>query len=399
MRRAALTLSIAFVSVAGAGAALSFVLRKPDEVISDASMLLSFAVFAMVGGLLVSRRPQHPIGWIYSIGSLAAALGHLFTALTWVDLQTDTELPLRALVWWVSAVFGVLPLIVLIPLPLLFFPHGRLPSRRWRPLLWTATAAVMAIASYPAFSDAWFGEDGPKNPVAIPGAKPILQGLNEIGLLALIVVTVAVIVSLFRRFRRTSGAEREQFKWLAWAGVWTVVLIFMAGPGTYGIFGRIEALQPVLEPLTPFFFALGIAVIPLFMAFAVLRYRLWAIDRIISRTFSYAMLTAILGGAFALMVLLPPVVFGADNAPDYVIAVATLIVAALFRPLRSRVQARVDRRFNRGRYDAERTIEAFTARLREQVDIDALGAELRHVVYRTMQPMDISLWMRPTKPR
>jgi uncharacterized membrane protein YbhN (UPF0104 family) len=135
--------------------------------------------------------------------------------------------------------------------------------------------------------------------------------------------------------------------------------------------------------------------VPVAAGIAILRYRLYDIDRIISRTVSYALVTAILAGTFALLVLLP-VLLGVDQAPDYVVAFATLVVAALFRPVRRRVQQAVDHRFNRRRYNAEHAIDAFTARLREQVDIDALGTELADVVHRTMQPSEVSLWIRGT---
>ena len=379
-----------FMAVSAAAVIVHLVYAPLEDARTNVSALAAFAVFATVGVLVMARRPGHPIGWIYAIGSIAAAVGSLCDALT----RLGRDIPLAPLVWWGGAVLGVVPLLVLIPLPLLFFPSGNLPSRRWRPLLWTAVAAIAAVGSYPAFSSAWF-TDGPANPVAIAGAKSLLQGLNSLGLFALVVVTVTAIVSLFRHFRRASGAEREQLKWLAWAGVWTIVLIFMAGPGTYGIFYRIEVLQPVLFFLSPFFFSLGLAVIPLSMAFAILRFRLWDIDRIVSRTVAYAIITSLLAGIYALAVLGPTSLVGRGDTPDWVIAGATLVVAALFQPVRRRVQRIVDRRFNRERYDAAGAVDTFTRRLRDEIDIDTLSVDLQTLVHHTMEPDHVSLWMRP----
>jgi hypothetical protein len=225
--------------------------------------------------------------------------------------------------------------------------------------------------------------------VGISGARPITDAIVAASLLALAVCALGTIASVILRFRRARGDERQQIKWFTFAiAILALSVILFPLLETLGIF--VVGGEPV-GFIVPF---LGLLTVPLSIGVAILRYRLYDIERIISRTFSYAIVTAILGATFALLVLLPPVLVGGDSVPDYVIAVATLVVAALFRPVRRRVQDAVDHRFNRKRYDAEHTIEAFTARLREQVDIDALGAELEDVVGRTMQPSHVSLWVR-----
>jgi hypothetical protein len=193
-------------------------------------------------------------------------------------------------------------------------------------------------------------------------------------------------ISLVFRFRRAGGTERQQIKWLALSGSFVAVSFVLA---------PIYLWRSTIPFLWPVVFSIDILSIPLACGFAILRYRLYDIDRIISRTASYAVVSAILAGTFALAVLLPTTIVGsaAGGTPSWTIAVATLVVAVLFQPLRRRVQTTVDRRFNRARYDATRTIDAFSVRLRDEIDIDALGSELQDVVRRTMQPTHVRLWL------
>jgi hypothetical protein len=360
----------------------------------DISLIVAFAVFATVGAIILSRRPRHAIGGIYLLGAVAAAVGELASALTGMDPSIS-----RA-VWWVGDFFSQVPLVVLVAFPLLLFPHGTLPSRRWRILFRVAIAGLVLVAARDAVLPGPFNGDGrnPTNPLGIPGAKALIEGLSEFGILSLGLVVLAAIVSLFVRFRRSSGAEREQLKWLGWAGVWTLFLLFMAGPGTYGASPLYPgAVAAILLAINPYLFAFAFAVIPLFTAVAILRYRLYDIDRIISRTLSYAIITAVLGGLFVLVALVPTVIVGSDDAPNWTIVVATILVAAAFRPVRRRVQGVVDRRFNRARYDAAHTIEGFSARLREEIDLDTLRGELHGVVDRTMRPEHVFLWLPTTR--
>jgi len=372
------TLGLAFASLAVATTVVRL-LYAPSAL--SLSVLAAFAIFATVGALVLSRVPGHRIGQIYLLGALAGAAGALASAV----VDANAGLPF---VRWLASVLGVVPFIVLVPFPLLLFPTGALPSRRWRPVMRVAVAAVILVAAYPAFTPE------PANPLGIRGAAPILHVLNAIGLLALGLVVVAAIVSLVVRFRRAAAVEREQLKWLASAGIWTIVLLFMSGPGTYS--GMLpDRVAHAFMTVVPYMFGLAIALIPLATGVAILRYRLWDIDRIVSRTLSYAFITGSLGAAYAGLVVLLQWITGPITAgSDLAIAASTLVVAAAFGPVRRRVQRGVDHRFNRARYDAAWTIDAFTARLRDEVDIDTLRADLVTLIHQTMEPTHVSVWLR-----
>jgi hypothetical protein len=284
-----------------------------------------------------------------------------------------------------------------VALVFLLFPNGQLLSPRWRPVAWSAVGAtavlLLAAAGYPGplevgrlppEDEALPGFD---NPLGVAALGPVLAAM----VVAVQAIEVLGIASLALRFRRSRGEERQQLKWVAYAGLFygllTVVLVV----------GHASALIPeegtlwldVLDYAT----ALGLLIA---IAVAVLKYRLYDIDRIINRTMVYGLLTAMLGLCYVAGSLLFVLVAGAgSNPPSWLVAAATLVAAAVFRPARRRIQATVDRRFNRRRYHAARTIEAFSARLRDEVDLDTLSAELLAVVDWTMEPTRASLWLRP----
>jgi hypothetical protein len=203
---------------------------------------------------------------------------------------------------------------------------------------------------------------------------------------ALSLLTMAAVASLVVRFRRSRGEERLQLKWFTYAGALLPSLL-------------LGDLLPVPDAANSVLFAVAISLLPVAAGIAILRHRLYDIDRLINRTLVYGLVTALLVGVYAGLVLLAGQLFGdlGDRPPSWAVAGATLAVAALFQPARRRVQALVDRRFNRARYDAARTVDAFSARLRNQVDLDTLSAELLAVATRTMQPTTASLWLRPTR--
>jgi hypothetical protein len=270
---------------------------------------------------------------------------------------------------------------------LLVFPTGRLLSARWRPIAWLTAAITATVVALGALAPTLnLGERTKlRNPVglaAIPNPErgalgPVLFGV-------LLGCTGAAVVSLVLRFRRSQGVERQQLKWFTYAGVlgfaWLVV-------------------DPVLPDVALFQLVSGLttALVPVAAGIAVLRYRLYDIDRLINRTLVYGLLTALLAGVYAGAVLVLGQAFGGvgRDPPSWAVAGATLAVAALFRPARRRIQQAVDRRFNRRRYDAAKTVEAFSARLRQEIDLEALSAELLAVVNHTMQPTAVSLWLRP----
>jgi hypothetical protein len=336
--------------------------------------------FSGFGAVIAARRPENRVGWLFLVtGALAATqvaasqVGLALADATWRSVLVYASEALR------------LTGLVMIALLLLVFPDGRLLSRRWRWLVWAAPSApvLMTVGMFLRPGSLAPEFPGVTNPLPIAGLNDVGRQLENLGGFPLLAALLGAIASLVIRYRRASSEPRQQIKIVAFA---TISVIAFIAVMNFLFPAEMERTMGSIVWGLPGF------VIPAAAAVAVLRYGLYDIDRIISRTFSYAIVTAILAGVFALVVVLPASVIG--SAPDYVIAAATLIVAALFRPVRRRVQTAVDHRFNRRRYDAEHTIEAFTARLREQVDIDALGAELVGVVERTMQPTHVSLWTR-----
>jgi hypothetical protein len=358
---------------------------QPDAA-GQVGLALGFSAFMVVGALIVAHRPGNAIGWIFSaIGLLA------FTALLAVQYATYAyvtrpgSLPGATLAAW----YGSWPWVPAIALALIFtsllFPTGRLLSPRWRPIAWLAGAATAAFML--------LGALGPEldlardhaiaNPIGVAWAEnseesPVVPTLSVL----LVVSGLAAAGSLVLRFRRSRGEERQQLKWFTYA-VALLPLFVLADflPGSGG--SLLSAVPLVLLPV-----AVGAA---------ILRYRLYDIDRLINRTLVYGLLTALLAGVYAGTVLVLGQVFGGvgKDPPSWAVAGATLAVAALFQPARRRIQAVVDRRFNRRKYDAARTVEAFSVRLRDEVDLDALAAELLTVANQTMQPTTMSLWLRP----
>jgi hypothetical protein len=337
-------------------------------------------VFITVGAFLAGRRPANPVGWLLLGWGLVMAFGAFAGAYVDRGLVRDPgALPGPDWVAWAEGVvwhpaFGLLAFL------LLLFPHGRLPSRRWRPFAWCTVAVSLALSVSAAFS--------PKavrsyHPQATPPVRLPVAGLADTAfdwlLGGQLLMLGTALLSLVVRLRRAGGEERQQVKWFVYTVV-TVVVVFVAttlvlsGGYLFPVFG----------------------LIPVAVAVAVLKYRLYEIDRLINRTLVYGLLTALLAGVyaagvFALGNLLDP----AAGESELAVAASTLAVAALFQPARRRLQAVVDRRFDRRRYDATRTVEAFSARLRDQVDLDTLSAELLGVVDRTVQPTRASLWLRP----
>jgi MFS family permease len=349
------------------------------------------AVATAVGGLVASRRPENAVGWLLLATAACIGVG-LFTTVyaAWAFESHAGTPPLGAVAAWLQT-WLFAPTGALLLYLVLLFPTGRLPSPRWR---WVGrigaaatAAAVVAFAFMPGPLDAIKSVD---NPLGIPGARPIFERIQLVALITLAAAVLLGLLSIVLRLRRARGDERQQVKWFTYNVVALVVLLvastFLSRPTGIGIW----------LGFLPWY--LGFLALPISIGIAILRYRLYDIDRIVSRTLSYAIVTALLGGIFALVIVVPALIVGSGRkTPDYQIAIATLVAAALFRPVLRRVQSVVDRRFNRRRYDAEKTVGAFTARLREQIDIDALGAELTGVVRSTMQPTRAFLWLKQVR--
>jgi hypothetical protein len=338
---------------------------------------------AAVGALVASRRPAHPVGWLL----LGVGLGLVVTELvqSYVDyglLARPGSLPgarylagfaYSTVLIWVSCAGFVL----------LLTPTGRLPSPRWRWWARLAAAAPVVMVLGSVVQPDPLAPDYRGNPLAVPALARVLVVPAVAGVVVVLVSLLVGAGSLVVRFRRARGTERQQLRWLAYAAALAAGLLLVA---------LVSGLLLGNDDLTFASSSLGVALLPLATGAAILRYRLYDIDRIISRTLAYGLLTVLLGGGYAAVVLGLGQLLGRDSS--LVVAGATLAVAAVFQPARRRVQALVDRRFNRRRYDAARTIAAFSARLREQVDLDTLSAEVLAVVEQTMQPTKAWLWLQ-----
>jgi hypothetical protein len=363
---------------------------------------LRYLVPATMGAVLATRRPHNPIGWLLLVMGLCYAAYPVVGWYTAAALFVAADpLPGWRGVAWVGNWIWV-PALACLALALLLFPDGRPPSPRWRPVAWMAITATVLLMLVGAAQSGTL-----QLAVSVKDPSVTSQLANPLGVafvspwhaeplvLVLLAAQVLAAGSLLVRFGRSQGVERQQLKWVGYAALLFglhqlgLVLAFLAG-----LTGPDQAPPlwlGLVENLTFGFVFVAIAV-------AVLRYRLYDIDRLINRTLVYGLLTLLLAAVYFGSVLVLGQGFGgvAGNPPSWAVAGATLAVAALFQPARRRIQAVVDRRFNRRRADAAKTIEAFVDRLREQVDLDTLTAELLAVVDQTMEPTKTSLWLRPS---
>jgi hypothetical protein len=360
--------------------------------------------FAVVGLVLAVRRPGNAIGWLFvGMGLVAAVQALAFEYAVRALVTAPGSLPAAAWMGWVATWTFLLNLPAL-ALLLLLFPDGRVPSPRWRIVPWLLGVAIAGVTVWvmlqPGPIDLTLVTiDNPAGVAALddPAIHAVGVVPNILTFLTLFVGSVACALAPFVRRRRAQPIERQQLKWLA---------AVAGGSGLVGATGFLMAgfassAATVVGGLLLVVALVGVAVgIPVAVGMAILRYRLYDIDRVINRTLVYGLLTAVLGLGYAGVVLVLGQVFGGvgGNPPSWAVAGATLAMAALFQPLLRRIQQAVDRRFNRRRYDTARTIEAFSARLRDQVDLDTLSAELLAVVDLTMQPTQVSLWLRPAAP-
>jgi hypothetical protein len=344
-----------------------------------------------VGAVVAARRPAHPVGWLL----LGIALSLTATAATaqyfvYGLLVRPGALPAAryAVLYQPATVFAALTLIGFV---LLLTPTGALPSPRWR---WPARVMAVTPAVLVLVVTVAGGPVDPRyqalgGPFDLRGLDGVLLAANRAALAVTVVGLVAAAVSLVGRFGHARGVERLQLRWVALAAV-------LVGLGAVGVLFSLAVGGSAAGTLFDLGVGCCLVVPPVATGAAVLRYRLYDLDRIISRTLAYGLLTLVLGGGYTAVVLVLGQLLGRDS--PLVVAAATLAVAAVFQPARRRVQAVVDRRFNRRRHDAARTIEGFGTRLRDQVDLDTLTADLLAVVDQTMQPTQASLWLRPQAP-
>jgi hypothetical protein len=360
------------------------------DVTSVAVALLAIS-FPLVGAVVAARRPHNPLGWIFCAIGIWYGLTVLGEAYAIYTLRTAPgSLPGGGLMSWLGNWAWAPGLGLFITFALLLFPDGRLPSHRWRPVAWLSAASIVLIC-VPGGAWSWpqrgvgLVESDQEGLEHAPRFVPLL---GQAGQALMLLCGLASAVALLVRFRRSRGVERQQLKWFAFAGAVTIAgTVLIVFPISYGLISPVSVLValPVLVSM------------PVAAGVAIVRYRLYDIDRIINRTLVYGLLTTLLAAVYASLVLILGQVFGGvgRDPPSWAVAGATLAVAALFQPARRRIQAVVDRRFNRRKYNASKTVEAFSVRLRDEVDLDALAADLLAVADQTMQPTTVSLWLRP----
>jgi hypothetical protein len=387
------SLWLATLGCCAAGLAVTLAVVRPltmAVLAEGAARALAYPLgYATAGLVLTLRRPANPIGWLYAAAGLAWSLPIPGDAWLGQLLAEHRPLPLAAQAAAVYGEFNWAPATVLgVTLPALLVPDGRLRSRRWRPLAATAMVAAALAVVGGGLAPARLQDLPIANPFGLAGpAGTVAAMLAAAGTLLWMATMVASLACVVLRFRSSVGVQRQQLRWVA-AGAAAAVAGLLAGVAV-----------PQDTVVSSILYAMVLC-IPMGVAVAVLRYRLWDLDRLISRTVTYALVTALLVVPYLL--ILPVATRLVGGSGSLAVAAATLAAAAGFAPLRRRVQDLVDRRFNRRRYDAAQTIAVFSTRLRDQVDLVTLTAELLAVVDQTMQPTRVSLWLRPparTRPR
>ena len=347
---------------------------------------LAGLAFGVMGGLLASRVRANAIGWIFCAAGISLTLG-LF-AVQYADyglFAASPRFPGGRLAVLLEDVVTP-PTFGLVGVALLLFPDGTLPSRRWRPALWLCTLGIGAVMTgyllRPGGGDEPF--ESVSNPLGVRGAFGLTDALSGLGWLGMGVGVALAALAMVRRLRRSHGLERQQLKWIALAAA-VVGLIVVVDEVSY--FAGLESVDTIRDALL----GLGLATFPVAAGIAILRHRLYDIDVVINRALVYGALTAALAGTYLASVLLLQVVL--PERSSLATAVSTLAVAALFRPARARIQATVDKRFFRRRYDAAQTLAAFGARMRDEMALEAMSAQLHDVVRETMQPAGVTLWL------
>jgi len=347
---------------------------------SDLGWWVAYATFSVVGAIVASRRPDNVVGWLMVLAGAVNALGEgaAYYAV-WGLARHPGSLPVAWLGAWAMS-FMWTPAIAVIVFVIAYFPNGRLASRRWRWLPWLAATCTTVIVAVTAV-DLW-GQPGRKLVSANTDWELHTVSGHVIAVLWPFVPICAIgaLVSVAVRYRRAGGIERQQLKWLVFAGIVSAPLILV---------------DEVLPSDSPFATAVSLLNSPAFgaiaIALAILRYRLYDIDRIVSRTVSYGVVTAVVVGVYVGFVALTETVLGFSSG--VAVAASTLAAAAAFQPLRRRVQRAVDRRFDRAGYDARRTVEAFANRLRDEVDVDRIHADLIATVDASVAPAMLTLWV------
>ncbi|MGI9121464.1 MAG: hypothetical protein ACR2FR_01045 [Rubrobacter sp.] len=397
-RREAAWIAWSLCALASALTALSVVLlalnfSQPDTPIYDFWLENTvFPVsFSVIGAIIASRLPANPVGWLFCAAALISAVAH-FSAeyATYALLARPGSLPAGVALGWLAYWVWIL-FIGCLALSLLLFPNGRLPpGKGWRWLAWLVVLSTTGGAAWLALSPGPMVNLGAvRNPLGIEGLP---NGYEPVQTIVFALLFVATVSTLVLRLRRATGIERQQIKWPAY----TAVIATGSSVLQYNISDAVGL--PWLEWAAYVVSIAALVGFPISLGVAIARYRLYDIDVIINRSLVYGLLSAMLvtiyfGGVAVIQVIFR-ILTGQQQQPQLAIVVSTLVIAALFNPLRRRIQSFIDRRFYRSKYDAQETLEAFSSKLRDETDLDALGKELVGVVRETMQPAHASLWLR-----
>jgi hypothetical protein len=377
--------------------------------ISETVIFVLFVAFPIVGALVASRRPQNPIGWICLASGLLWMLLAVTDSYSIYGVARPGSVPFPVAVGTIGNQWLWVPTVGLLGIyMILLFPDGRLPSKRWRPLAWLSGVTIVLLSITEGLAPGPLeNQGGVRNPFGLE-ALPWLVDVSYIILPLLPLYILASAVSMVLRFRRSRGEVRQQIKWVAFvasfSGLFYLIAMFsqmvfvLTASESDGSIPRFPWWAEVLFSVA----VLGFAGVPVAIGFAVLKYRLYDIDVVINRTLVYGFLTAMLvalyfGSVAATQTILRALT-GQTEQPQLAVVVSTLVIAALFNPLRHQIQSFIDRRFYRRKYDARKTLEAFSARLREETDLETLNSDLADVIRETMQPAHVSLWLRPDRP-
>lgn len=390
---------VALVAAGVLGVANERALGGTTHVVDTTLWGASWMGFAAVGAVVVLKRPRHPVGWIL-IG-ITSLLGAALLAGEYAELalavRPEAGLPLGRTAIVVGNALQVAPF-VLVPLLLLLFPDGEVPRGRMR---WVFRLLLgLAVVDTLAF----ILKEGPvtgaggalRNPLGLPGTERLLEEVTGGIGTTLAALFLVVVLDFVRRFRQSTGIRRQQFRWLSRAAL-VPPMLFVSGL-TASAFWDVEGVMDWTDVVVLSAFVVGLPAMAAGIGVAVLRYRLWDIDRVVSRTVTYAVVTVVLAGTYGVLVLGMQLVVGPEDASDLVVAGSTLVAAALFRPVRDRVQRVVDRRFHRARFDHDRILADFVGRLQDEVEREAVERSLHTTVRTALAPAAVSLWTPPRSP-
>jgi hypothetical protein len=377
--------------------------RSTVVTVSETVGFVLFLAFPIVGALVASRRPRNPIGWILLVDGLLWMVLAFTDAYFVYGVASPGSVPYPVAVGTISNQWLWMPTVGLLGIYLLLlFPDGKFLSRRWRLLAWVAGAAILAFSVAEGLVPGPLeNQGGVQNPFGLEGL-PWLQVAGIVSALLVPFCILASAVSLVLRYRRSGGEVRQQIKWVAFVaslvGLYYLCVMVVSQAVLLSWHGAAPPSAPLWLDLIFSGAVLGFAAVPVAIGFAVLKYRLYDIDIIINRTLVYGSLTATLIAVYFGSVVTIQTIFraltGQDQQSQLAVVISTLAIAALFNPLRRRIQSFIDRRFYRSKYDARKTLEAFSARLRDETDLETLNRDLAGVIEDTLQPAHVSLWLR-----